>query len=144
MRLRFLAGLAVAGMASMAVTACNKGFVDPASNTTSTFTGTLQPGDAAVHTFTVSRNGEMTVTFESLTPPLPLSTIPTEIRVTETVGGNCVFGAQIVADNPFSTPNPARAVISGGAIFPGQYCLWISDEGFYKEPETYVVTVSHP
>jgi hypothetical protein len=138
MRLRLIAsGLAVA---SLLAVGCG-GLVDPAKNTTDTFTGTVGVSQAGFNAFTVSNNGEYFVTLTSLTPPLAQVTFPTDVRITAVVGGACVPNQQIVTDNPSATSGKQ---VLNGVITPGQYCVWVIDQGYFSGPESYVITVNHP
>jgi hypothetical protein len=116
--------------------------VDPSKNTDTTFTGVISPLKTNLHTFTIGRDGELFVTLNSLTPPLASNSFAPELMVTQNVGGQCVFGAPLVAQTPHAIPG--KQAFSYPLITAGAYCFWISDLGFLTTDESYVVTVNHP
>jgi hypothetical protein len=138
MRLRLIAaGLALTGL----LTAGCHGPLDPAQNTVDTFTGTVGVLQAQFHSFNVSQNGEFFVTLNTLTPPLPQITFPTDVQVTAAVSGTCIPNSQIVSDNP-NAQVKLQALF--GTITPGLYCVWVIDAGYFSTAESYTITVSHP
>ncbi len=142
MRFRsIVAALAVAGL----VTSACGGLTDPADNQLQTFSGTLHPGDAGLHSFTVAKNGEYSVKLVSLTPPLPQVNFCTGIWLVPVSAGNCQLGV-FVGRNDCALAGQAQALPNGGSsiITTGQYCLVVTDEGFFSTDETYTVSVSHP
>ena len=134
--LRFLRALTIV-MAGLVAANCG-GFVDPAKNQVETFSATLQPGVGAInfHLFTVSRQGEYSVTFVSMNPP---ASIFIQIALGQGAFNQCVpFANQ---SNIFST---AGRVALSSSIVPGSYCVLVADEGFLTVAETYTIQVSHP
>ena len=125
----------VAILAVLAATACG-GFVDPSKNQTETFSNFIRPGFAGLnfgtHTFSASKNGEVSITVTKLDPPT------TAFFAVVLYFQNC---ASVIQENDFATVG--RTAISTN-IMPGTYCVAVADAGYFTGPETYTVTVSHP
>ena len=131
MRRRFIPALLLATLA-----ACG-GVVDPSNNQNESFSGTIQfQGAGPLHTFNVSKSGEISVVVNSLTPTVASGTL-FEVVYGQVVSGQCAT----ININQFAV---AGATIVSGAIVPGQYCIQLVDEGFFKQNENYTMTVSHP
>ena len=121
-------------LASLA--ACG-GVVDPSKNQTETFRNTVPVASSGpVHTFTVSKGGEISAVVTSFTPTLPSGTL-FEVIYGQVVSGQC----SPLSINQFAV---VGATVVSGAIIPGTYCIAIVDEGFFKVNEDYVLQVSHP
>jgi|SRR5437773_25301 len=128
---RFIPALLLAALA-----ACG-GVVDPSKNQTQTFPGTVPVGGVGpLHTFSVSKGGEISAVVTSFTPTLPSGTL-----------FGVIYG-QVISNqcNPitFNQFGVVGATVISGAIISGTYCINIVDEGFFKVSEDYVLQVSHP
>ena len=118
--------------------ACS-GVVDPSKNVVETFTGTVKVQSSDSKPFSTSKSGEYSVKVTSLVPNTgALFAILLAIAPTQ---GSCV-GAQIFSQpNAFATVNVTAL---SGPIYPGNYCVFISDNGSFTTDETYTLQVSHP
>jgi hypothetical protein len=137
MRWRFATALVAAALLSVA---CN-GVVDPSNNVMQTFTGTIPvqgttiPGSA----WSTGKTGEYTVTVTSLVPNngvyfgVILSYAASD--------GSCVGSLTPIQQNSFATVNTSALT---GAIYPGSYCVFLFDVGFFNAAEAFTMTVSHP
>jgi hypothetical protein len=148
MRLVKLASLAAAAFCLACVTGCNS---DDSSTTTAAnllastppvplatenFSGTVNQGSNAFHTFTVaSSNFQIALALTSAGPP---ATIQEGFGVGQVVAGSCqllsgaygVFAAS-------TTPQLS------GTITAGTYCVLVYDAGNQTGPITYTVVVQH-
>ena len=130
---RFIPAVLLASLA-----ACG-GVVDPSKNQTQTFSGTVAVGigsSGPLHTFTVSKGGEISAVVTSFTPTLPSGTL-FEVIYGRMISGQC----SPLSVNQFAV---VGATVVSGAIIPGAYCIAIVDEGFFKVNEDYALQVSHP
>ena len=139
--MRFRLMLAGCAIAAVLATGCG-GSLDPAKNTESVFPDDLPPLTSKFYPFTVSQLGELFVTLTSLTPPLANNNLGPDIRVNAVVSGTCPFENQIVAGTSHAIPG--QQAFYYPQIPAGQYCLWVSDLGFFTVTEHFVVKVSHP
>jgi hypothetical protein len=134
MRARIAAAFVLA--AALAAAGCH-GITTPSSNTTDTFSNTLNPQSQNGHPFSVSKTGEFTV---KLTAWGPNSNLLVGLAWTQgNNDGTCTTA--ILQQNNFVSLN-AQAL--GGAIVSGKYCIFIYDVGTLTAPQTYTITVSHP
>lgn len=124
--------IAVVGSATLGC----KGVVEPTKNQIETFTGTIQPGEVASHSFSVSRSGEYSITLISLSPPVSLFV---SVLLGQIVVSQCV--PFIGQKNDFAL---AGRVVLSGSISPGSYCVAIADLGNFTVAETYTLQVAHP
>jgi hypothetical protein len=137
MRLFAATALAVAGL----ITISCGGIVDPSKNTVDTFTGTIAVGGSAVHPFSASKTGEISVKVTSLAPVQ--NTFVGLIWAQAANDGSCSATSVggVYQQNNFAQQNvPAIS----GSILQGRYCLHVYDVGAFTATETYTVTVSHP
>jgi len=119
--------------AVLIMVACS-GIVDPSQNETETFAGTIPfGGSSEQHTFEVDKNGEYSVTLNSLAPPTGSLV---GVRLSVLSSGTCV----LIAVQPGQVGKPALS----GPIDKGTYCLQLYDPGTLAQTEAYSVTVSHP
>jgi hypothetical protein len=134
---RALAALASATVATAAA-ACN-GIVDPSKNQIQQIMGTVPVQGTSSNAFSTGKTGEFSVKITSLTPNsgtffgVILALVPT--------GAGCVGSFQITAQNAFATVN---TVALSGPIYPGNYCVYVYDNGSFTVPETYAGQVSFP
>ena len=138
MHCRFLAALALAACGCSAA-ACG-GIVDPSQNTTDTFTGTINHGDAIkFFPFSSSKTGEISVKFTALAP---VSNVLMGVLVAQAAGdGSCNGDLGLVQQNNFAQLNlPAIS----GQILGRRYCLGVFESQPLTQAETFTVTVSHP
>ena len=132
MKLRFCAAALVGALGAAA---CH-GIVSPSNNTTDTFTGPIPVrGSSQLHTFNMSSLGEYTVTVTAMTPSPPS---PGYFTVSLYYGSDC----SSVISSTYATVGSAAA--SGANQYKGQYCVLISDAGYFVQTETYTLKVSHP
>jgi hypothetical protein len=139
MPVRYAAAAAIVAAALMTVR-CG-GIVDPSKNTVETFTGTLAIGGSAVHPFSSSKNGEISVKVTALSPTsntfvglLWSEALSDGACSTQSVG-------PVAGQNNFVQVNvPGISGISRQL----RYCIMIYDVGTFTVPQTYTMTVSHP
>jgi hypothetical protein len=129
-----------AALAALFLTGCGS-ISEPSKNQMQLFSGTVsaisQGGDGVGpnHTFNVSKQGEVTVRFTSLTP---LAAVVAAILGQPVSGGCAPFDQTNVSGlnrPPFSN-YPIRQT--------GMYCFQIFDPGNLTTTLTYTVEVSHP
>lgn len=137
MRYGFVAALALAVLATIG---CG-GIVDPSKNVTDTFTGTIPVQGTSIpgHFFSISKTGEYTVKVTSLAPTAG-SFFGTVLSFGNS-DGTCTGNLQIISQNSFGTVNTP---VLSGAIYPGNYCVFLFDIGAFTVPQTYTLTISHP
>jgi hypothetical protein len=106
------------------------------TRTTDTFTGTVQLGSSAFHSFPVQQTGTTDVT---LTATTPSSTVVMGLAVGTTGDGGCTplagASSNVVAG---STPQVT------GLTTAGTFCVQVRDVGQATAPVGYTVTVTHP
>jgi hypothetical protein len=126
--------------AGLLTAACN-GVVDPSNNVLQTFTGTIPvqgttvPGAA----WSTNKTGEYMIKVTAMDPNngVYFGTI-----LSYAAGnGTCVGQLQPIQQNSFGTVNTP---VMSGAIYPGSYCVFLFDVGFFTVPENFTLTVSHP
>jgi hypothetical protein len=119
--------------AAALLTACG-GVSTPSTSASEKFTGTIPVGGRGpVHSFTLSKLGEYTVTLTDLTPA---TGNPIGVGFGNPSGADCaITSAQPVirGQQPF-----------GGSLAKGTYCLVLYDPGSMAQSENYTVTVVHP
>src|SRR5262249_60354204 len=98
-------------------------------------TGPSQPG----HAFSTSKRGEYTVKVTALQPSS--GNFFGTVLAQGTSNGSCSGNLPILQQNSFGTVN---APVLGGAIIPGNYCVFLFDIGTFTVAQTYTLTVSHP
>jgi hypothetical protein len=121
-----------------------KGPVDPSQNVTSPCPGSVQPlSYGPICSFTISNNGEFTVTMTSLIPGQAYIGLGYGLFS----GGTCQF--QQAA--PLGPSNIGTAALSGQVLATGTYCVQAFDPSLQYAgypslvvPQNYVVQVSHP
>jgi hypothetical protein len=131
----------VATVLALAAAACSKDTATPATSasaprTTDTFTGTLQIGGSAFHSFPVSQAGLVDTTLTAAGPP---STIVMGLSMGVTADSKCVpFAGASASGQAGTTPQLS------GTISPATLCVEVRDVGNQTAPVTYTVTVTHP
>jgi hypothetical protein len=121
-----------------------KGPINPSQNATSTCTGSVQPlSYGPICSFTVSNDGEYTVTASSLIP----GQVYLGIGYGTFSAGTCTFLQQ----SPAGPSSVGTAAISGQITVTGSYCVQAFDPalafGGYPTltvPENYTIQISHP
>jgi hypothetical protein len=134
MRFRFIAAFALA-LAGAITIGCG-GIVDPAQNTVEPFTGTLAVGGSAQLKMNAAQGGELTVKVLSLTPAA--NAFIGVLWVDQAADGTCTGiqrGGNQVA---------ANVTAISAQIQSGRFCVILYDVGYFTQPVTYSVTVSHP
>jgi hypothetical protein len=130
---------ALALAAAVTAAACG-GVSSPSQNQIQNFSGTVAPGignlGSQVHSFNVSKSGEIIVTVTSISPSLPSSTF-VGVIFGQPSGSAC----GVIQLNQFALVG-ASAV--SGPIQPGNYCVQMVDVGTFTTTETYNLKVSHP
>jgi hypothetical protein len=127
--------LALAGLVTLS---CG-GITDPSKNTVETFSGTLLVGgQPAVHPFSASKTGEISVKVTALSPVS--NTFIGLLWAQAQNDGNCAANVQTLQQTLAQLNIPAIA----GPIVSGRYCLFVYDAVGFTAPENYTVTVSHP
>ena len=124
--------------AAISLAAC--GITDPSKNKTTPISGTLQPGQAGTgisHPFTASKNGELSVTFTSVTPP---PSIGGSLLVTlgQIASGSCAVSAA------YTQPIIVNRSNQFYQINKGDYCIFVYDPGVITTATVYNGTISHP
>jgi hypothetical protein len=128
---------------ALAASGC-KGPVDPSKNVNSPCSGSVQPlSSGPICSFTISNNGEFTVTLTSLIPGQAYI----GLGYGAFSGGTCQFQQA----NPVAPSNIGKAVLSGQVLITGTYCVQAFDPSLqfagYPSlvvPQNYTVQVSHP
>jgi hypothetical protein len=149
MRVR-IAG-ALFALATLVTAACGgSGVADPAQNINEQFSFTLHVGNAdglesGLHFFDVHRTGEIFVTLNSLTPPLPLfGGLGILVAPATTAHDQCLYTSPVNSVTLSTKGDKSQLALPNQVVNAGAYCLIVSDVGSFKVDETYVVTVSHP
>jgi len=138
MQLRYSAALLIAAAVSAA--ACG-GIVDPSTNQNESFTGQIAVGGRAVHGFSASKTGEISVKITALSPSSS-NTFVGIVWTGRASDGTCngqlgaLFGQNNLAQ--LNVPAISAQILQGG------YCLTLFDVGSFTTTESYTVTVSHP
>jgi hypothetical protein len=128
--------IAVAVAAAFIASGCGS-IVDPANNQTQTFTGTITTGSNSVNAFNVSKSGEYSVTFISLSPPAQAIAFFTIF-----LGQNSAQGCAPVQQNNLSKPGQT---VLNSSIVPGSYCVGIADPNLaIATSAIYTLQVQHP
>jgi len=111
----------------------------PSTPSVETFTGTLNPSAAVVHTFTATGSGTVSAQLTTVGPDatqlmgFSMGTFNTTTNV-----------CQIVLDNSLAIQG---STLGGTASTAGTYCVRVYDNGTVTTvgtPFTYTVTVAHP
>ena len=133
--------LAAAALAALA-TACGGSTSSspvastPATLTTETFMGIVQPAGTNVHNFNVTTPGTVNVTMTAAGPP---ATITMGLGLgNPDSSGNCIYITTTQATASTTTPQ-----ITGTLTASGAYCVAIGDVGNAAGPISYTITVSH-
>jgi hypothetical protein len=108
------------------------------TQTTQTFTGTVQVQQSDVHPFTVTQQGEVDVTLTAAGPP-PTIYMGLGIGSWDTTSSACT----LFSTGTTQTPAGTAPQLSGTAP-AGAYCVEVFDIGNQAGPVTYTVTVAHP
>jgi hypothetical protein len=121
-----IAGLACGGVSS------------PSTNTTDTFSSTLEvsPGNGNVHPFSTNSNGEFDLRLIALSPD---STGSIGVLIGQVVQSQCVLLSGF--NNSAAILN--RSVLSG-TLQRGSYCVFAYDNGTLRRAQNYTLTLSHP
>ncbi len=138
MQLKLSAALLMA--ATLSTAAC-RGITDPSQNQVETFTGQIAVGGRAVHGFSASKTGEISVKLTALSPANS-NTFVGIVWTGRASDGTCSgqLGA-LFGQNNFAQLNvPAISA----QILQGGYCLTLFDVGTFTTITSYTVTVSHP
>jgi hypothetical protein len=106
------------------------------TRTTDTFSGTVQVGGSAFHSFPVSQTGTIDVDLTAASPPANVALgvaigTPGEAGCTPLAGAS---GTVVAAPTPQLT-----GVTTGGTL-----CVQVRDVGQATGPVAYTVTVTHP
>lgn len=111
------------------------GVANPSNNSVTPFSGTVTPeGQPNSHTFTASRNGEMSVRFTAIAPN---AAALVGVAVGQQVSGGC----SVINLNNLSGLNRDVLIMP---INRGNYCLQVFNGGGVNAPQSYTVQVSHP
>ena len=138
MQLRYSAALLIASALSAA--ACG-GIVDPSTNQNESFTGQIAVGGRAVHGFSASKTGEISVKITALSPSSS-NTFVGIVWTGRASDGTCngqlgaLFGQNNLAQ--LNVPAISAQILQGG------YCLTLFDVGSFTTTTSYTVLVSHP
>jgi hypothetical protein len=139
MRFRRTAAAVAVVLLSVLASACS-GVVDPSKNVTDPFSGTIPvQGTGPGHAFSTSKTGEYTVKVTVLSPSS--GSFFGSVLAQGPTNGSCSGQLPILQQNSFGTINTP---VLGGAIIPGNYCVFLFDIGAFTQPQTYTLTVSHP
>ena len=129
-----------ASAAALSLVAC--GISSPSDNRTTPISGTLQPGQAGAgnsHPFTVSKNGELSVTFTSVTPP-PSTGGSLLVTLGQVTSGGCAVSAAYTQAIIVNRSNQFYQVNKG------DYCIFVFDPppGVITTATVYNGSISHP
>ncbi|HEY7791239.1 MAG TPA: hypothetical protein VIC33_12030 [Vicinamibacterales bacterium] len=128
-----LAMLAAAALA-LGTFACGGSPTGASASVTETFNGTLSMNNASYFTFTVAKQGTVTMTATALSPQ---SGAAIGLGLGQIVGTSCLLQLQepgLYVGQPLTFNN----------IAAGAYCGQIFDIGYLTEDNTYTVSVAHP
>jgi len=140
--LRRCRGLVSVGLAVAAVAAASCGDDAAATTTpsvprtTESFSGTVQVGGTAFHSFRVGATGVTEVTLTSAAPPTTV-VMGLAIGTVDDAGCTRLAGAAV------NTPAGATPQLAG-LTTSGSLCVQIRDVGNQAGPVTYSVSVTHP
>jgi hypothetical protein len=122
-----------------------KGPVDPSKNVTSTCPGSVQPlSQGPICSFTISNNGEFTVTMSSMIPGQAYLGV---------LYGTFSGGACAVQQSNVAGPSNVgtTAILTGQVLVTGVYCVQAVDASQISAaypplvvPQNYIIQVSHP
>jgi hypothetical protein len=118
------------------------GISDPSNNRTTPISGTLQPGQPGSgisHSFTASKNGELSVTFTSVTPP-PSTGFSLAVTLGQITSGSCGVSPAYTQSIIVNRSNQFYQ------INKGDYCIFVFDPppGVITTATVYNGTISHP
>jgi hypothetical protein len=128
-------GFAACGSDSSSSSSTTSTTAPTATTTTDTFSGTVPVRGSAVHNFTASATGAVSVT---LTTTAPSATIVMSVGIGTPNGATCTRLAGASANVAAGGGPPA------GLVTSGSYCVVVSDAGSQTAAVTYTVTVNHP
>jgi hypothetical protein len=131
-------GAAALTLAGLFTISCS-GIVDPSKNVTETFTGTVKVQGSDGKPFSTGQTGEYSIKVTALDPPS--GTFFGVIYAPSAAAGTCTGNLGIYASNSFAQVNITAL---SGSIYPGNYCVYIYDNGSFTKDENYTVQVSHP
>lgn len=124
----------VVALAAVLLTFACSGITDPSKNKTESVNGVIPLlGVGPVHTFTVSKRGEFSLTMTSL---VPATGSLVALSLGQIVSSSCSYFNVV----PAKLGTPATS----GPIDKGTYCFALSDPGTLTQEETYALTVSYP
>jgi hypothetical protein len=135
-------GFLLLALAAYATLSCG-GPVDPSKNVTESFSGVVNPSGSDIHSFSVNRLGEFSVTVNSITP----GGVSFGVGVGQPSGSSCALG-------PYTTVITAvgvgRSAVTGQIYLQGTYCVLMFDPGPvqsttpFSVAQSYQATFSHP
>jgi len=132
-----IARLLTAVAAAVSMAACG-GIASPSSQTSTDFSGVVQPLGQASKEFSVSKTGELEITLQSLSPRPVVGFLA--VAVGQPTGGFCAaLGAYIVS----------QAATGQQYAFPqitrGTYCVLVADaNGVLTAPAAFTLRLVHP
>jgi hypothetical protein len=132
----------VALLVVIVAAACG-GPTDPSDNTVVSFSGTVQPSNIDIKTFTISNTGEINVRLTALSPG---AGVLIGVLYGQNVGGTC----QQFQTNFVNNSSIGRSVLSGAIIIEGPYCVAVFDPvnvataNPWPVAQDYTLEVSHP
>ena len=135
-------GLALVAVCALGVAACGgnstSGTVSAPTTTrnTDTFSGTVQVGGSAFHSFPVTQTGTIDVDLTAASPPANVA-MGVAIGTPGDAGCTPLAGA---SGTVVAGPTPQLT----GVTTAGTLCVQIRDVGEATGPVTYTVTVTHP
>jgi hypothetical protein len=106
------------------------------STSTNTFTGTVAIGGLAMHNFTATHSGQVSVTLTAAGPP---STVVMGLGIGTPGNSTCSL-----------LPGASTTAVAGstaqltGVLTPATFCVAVYDVGNQTAPVTYSVTVVYP
>ncbi len=103
----------------------------PSNNKVENFSGTLAVGGQNIHNYTVSKDGEFSIT---LTAVNPAATVGIGYGQPASNGGCGVYSTNLVT--------LGKEAFSSYAV-AGPYCVVVYDAGYFNSTITYTVQVSH-
>jgi hypothetical protein len=110
----------------------------PVVTTTTIFTGPLEVGATAFHTFTTAASADAVATLASLVDDRgQILLTPLSIGFGQPVDGVCSVTASVSA-RPSLTGNLTTSVVAG------TYCVNVADTGSLTAPAAYTIRVVHP
>jgi hypothetical protein len=121
---------------------CENNPAVPSNNIKETWTGTAAVGGTPTQSqrvVTMSAGGNLIVTLENLTPPLPSGKFAA-LAIGQLQGSPCDYATPASVQSLSAEPGTVINVPTAG----GTYCVSVFDKGDFTVAEAFQVSISHP